>query len=213
MDVPESHIVDPVVIPKRAPAAAARGRATPIGREVLLGVRNRAPEALAAFFEAYFDRVFGLVYRLLGNRAGAEDVTQEVFYKVHRAAHRLDPDRDPMPWLAAIAHNACRDHWRSGAYRLGRRSASIEQQPALHGALAAATDIERDALGAERERLVQAAISELPEMLREPVILHDYQGLSHEDIAGILGIRHDAARKRYSRALTALGRRLRETLG
>jgi RNA polymerase sigma-70 factor, ECF subfamily len=83
----------------------------------------------------------------------------------------------------------------------------------VQGSLAAPTDPERDALAAERERLVQAAISELPEMLRVPVVLHDYQGLSHEEVAEILGIRHDAARKRYSRALAALGRRLRETLG
>jgi RNA polymerase sigma-70 factor, ECF subfamily len=197
----------------RASAEAALERPLAVRREVLVGVAAREPQALAAFFEAYFDRVFGLVYRLLGNRAEAEDVTQEVFYKVHRAAHRLDHERDPMPWLAAIAHNACRDHWRSGAYRLGRRSASIEQEPAMHGMLAASSDPEREALAAERERLVQAAISELPEMLRVPIVLHDYQGLSHEEVAEILGIRHDAARKRYSRALTALGKRLRETLG
>lgn len=213
MDVPQSHIADPAVIPERASGAAALERPLAVRREILMGVRAREPQALAAFFEAYFDRVFGLVYRLLGNRAAAEDVTQEVFYKVHRAAHRLDPERDPMPWLAAIAHNACRDHWRSGAYRLSRRSASIEEQPAVHGMLAAPSDPEREALATERERLVQAAISELPEALRVPVVLHDYQGLSHEEVAKILGIRHDAARKRYSRALTALGKRLRETLG
>jgi RNA polymerase sigma-70 factor (ECF subfamily) len=213
VDVPESHIAQPVVIPDEAPVARVRGSGPAVSRDILAGVQARAPEALAAFFEAYFDRVFGLVYRLLGNRAGAEDVTQEVFYKVQRAAHRLDPDRDPMPWLAAIAHNTCRDYWRSGAYRLGRRSASIEQEPAVQGSLAAATDPERDALAAEREALVQAAISELPEMLRVPVVLHDYQGLSHEEVAEILGIRHDAARKRYSRALKALGQRLRETMG
>jgi RNA polymerase sigma-70 factor (ECF subfamily) len=184
-----------------------------LSREILVRVRERDPEALATFFEAYFDRVFGLVYRLLGNRAGAEDVTQEVFYKVHRAAHRLDPERDPMPWLAAIAHNACRDHWRSGAYRMSRRSASIDQQPAVHAMLAAPGDPEREALALERERLVQAAIQELPEMLRVPIVLHEYQGLSHEEVADVLGIRHDAARKRYSRALATLGKRLRESLG
>jgi len=44
-------------------------------------------------------------------------------------------------------------------------------------------------------------------------VLHDYQGLSHESIASVLGIRHDAARKRYSRALAALAGKLRESLG
>src|SRR5262249_19639490 len=107
---------------------------------------------------------------------------------------------------------ACRDHWRSGAYRLTRRAASIDE-PVVQSSLTAARDPERDALASERERIVQAAISELPEMLRVPVVPPRFPGPRHEDVARILGIRHDAARKRYSRALTALGRRLRETLG
>jgi len=175
-------------------------------------VRRRDPAALTAFFEAYFDRVFGLVYRLLGDRAMTEDVTQEVFYKAYRAADRLDPERDPMPWLVTIAHNACRDLWRSSAYRMGRRSASIDGQPGIELALPARGNPEHDALAAERERLVQAAILELPEALRTPLLLHDYQGMSHEEIATALGIQHAAARKRYSRALAALGARLRETM-
>ena len=213
MDVPRSHIEAPRVIPVGASDISSSERFPALSRDILIGVRDREPAALATFFEAYFDRVFALVFRLLGNRPGAEDVTQEVFYKVHRAAHRLDPERDPMPWLAAIAHNACRDHWRSGAYRLDRRSASIEQQPAVSARLVARGDPEREALAAERESLVQAAILELPETLRASVVMHDYLNLSHEEVAEALGIRHDAARKRYSRALAALGQRLREKLG
>ena len=208
MDAPESQNALLPVITEWKPVSAPA-----LPRSVLEGVRRREPRALESFFEAYFDRVFGLVYRLLGNRAGAEDVTQEVFYKVHRAADRLDPARDPMPWLAAIAHNACRDYWRSSAYRLTKRSASLEAEPMLQATLAAPGNPERELLAAERERLVQQALMELPEMLRVPVVLHDYQGLSHESIAQVLGIRHDAARKRYSRALAALAARLRESLG
>ena len=88
----------------------------------LEGVRRRDPAALEAFFEAYFDRVFSIVARLLGNRAAAEDATQEVFLKIHRAAHTIDPARDPGPWVATIATNVCRDVWRSSPYRMGRRS-------------------------------------------------------------------------------------------
>jgi RNA polymerase sigma-70 factor (ECF subfamily) len=208
VDVPESQNAVLPVIDEGKPAAAPA-----LSRAVLEGVRRREPRALESFFEAYFDRVFGLVYRLLGNRAAAEDVTQEVFYKVHRAFDRLDPARDPMPWLATIAHNACRDYWRSSAYRLGRRSASLEAEPLLQGTLAAPGNPEREMLAQERERLVQQALMELPEALRAPVVLHDYQGLSHESIASVLGIRHDAARKRYSRALAALAGKLRERLG
>ncbi len=179
---------------------------------VLERVRSRDPEALAGFFEAYFDRVFSLVHRLLGDRTQAEDAVSEVFLKVHRAIDRLDPARDPMPWLVTIASNVCRDHWRSGAERM-RRAAMPVDDPAVRETLTAGTnDPERDFVRGERERAVQDAIAALPEDLRESVLLYDYSGLTHEEIAASLGITHDAARKRHSRALAALGKALRERL-
>ena len=177
-------------------------------------VRARDPEALAAFFERHFDRIYGLIYRLLGDRALAEDMTQEVFLKVHRAAHTIDPARDPMPWLVTIAHNACRDLWRSNAWKLTRRAASLDGDAPLAETLSRGTnDPERDALRNERERLVQEALGKLPETLRTAIVLHDYQGLGHDEIAAITGVNHAAVRKRYSRALAALGQLLKGTLG
>jgi len=177
-------------------------------------VRARDPEALAVFFERHFDRVYGLVYRLLGDRTLAEDMTQEVFLKVHRAAHTIDPARDPVPWLVTIAHNACRDLWRSNAWKLTRRAASLDGDSPLAETLSRGTnDPERDALRNERERLVQEALQKLPENLRTAIVLHDYQGLGHDEIAALTGVNHAAARKRYSRALAALAIILKGTLG
>jgi len=194
--------------------AGAPGMVPPLPREVLERVRQRDPEALGAFYDRYVDRVFALALRLLGNRAAAEDITAEVFLKVHRAAPQLDASRDPAPWLATIATNACRDLWRSGADRMQRRSDSLEDTAGLADRLGAGDDgPERDALARERERLVQQAITELPEPLRVAVVLHDYEGLDHLEVAKLTGIEHAAARKRYSRALEALGRKLKEKLG
>lgn len=213
-----THPAPPFVpVPDAPPSGGGNARATSepaLSREVLERVRDRDPEALGQFYDRYVDRVFGLALRLLGNRAAAEDITSEVFLKVHRAAAQLDASRDPGPWLAAIATNACRDLWRSGAHRLGRRSDSIEDTPGLAERLPGRGDEpERDTLARERQRLVQEAIAELPEALRVAVVLHDYEGLDHLEVAKITGIEHAAARKRYSRALDALGRKLKEKLG
>lgn len=177
-------------------------------------VRMRDPAALGAFFERYFDRVYGLVYRLLGDRTLAEDMTQEVFLKVHRAAHQIDPSRDPTPWLMTIAHNACRDLWRSNAWKLTRKSASLDGDSPLAETLSRGiNDPERDLLASESERLVREALLRLPEPLRVAIVMRDYQGLGHDEIAAITGVHHAAARKRYSRALAALARLLKDSLG
>ncbi len=172
-------------------------------------VRTRDPDALGQFYDRYLGLVFGLAWRLLGDRTRAEDVASEVFLKVHRAADRLDPKRDPAPWLTTITTNVCRDLWRSGAYRMSKRAADIDDPVAAAGLSSGRNDPEADALSSERERIVQQALLELPEPLRTAIVLHDYQDMDHREVAGVLNIAHDAARKRYSRALAALEQKLR----
>jgi RNA polymerase sigma-70 factor (ECF subfamily) len=175
----------------------------------LAGVRRRDPRALEEFFEAYFDRVYSLLRRLLKDPGLAQDAAQDVFLKIHRAAHQLDPDRDPGPWVMAIATNVCRDLWRSGAYRFLRRAASIEATPGLAESIPSrARGPEEDALASERARLVQEALGRLREPLREVVVLREYEGLGYDEIAEITGLNEAAVRKRYSRALRELARTL-----
>jgi RNA polymerase sigma-70 factor (ECF subfamily) len=178
----------------------------------LEGVRRRDPEALAAFFEQHFDRVYGLVYRLLGDRHSAQDAAQEVFLKLHRAAHTLDPRRDPGPWVTTITYNVCRDLWRSSAYRMSRKAVPLDDPSHGDGAFPSREDDpERELLAAERKEQVQTAIGKLPEPLRAVVVLREYEALSYERIAEITGTSPVAARKRYSRALAELGKLLENT--
>jgi RNA polymerase sigma-70 factor (ECF subfamily) len=176
-------------------------------------VRQGEPEALGRFFDRYFPYIYGLVLRLLGDVPQAEDVTQEVFVKIHRAIGGLDPQRDPSPWLTTIAYNACRDLWRSSSHRMSRDSSSFDERPELTNHMpAGGRDPEQSVLAKEREAIVQKAIESLPFQQREVVLLHDYQGLTHDQIAKVIGTSHAAVRKRYSRALSALGEILTERL-
>ena len=196
------------------PAPRSRGAVPPLDPAVLERVRNRDPEALGMLFERYFDAVYALAYRLLGERPAAEDAASEVFLKVYRAAHQLDANRDPAPWLMTIATNVCRDLWRSGAYRMSRRVAAALDEPAVEARLTSGVnEPERDTLARERDRLVHEALQQLPPQLRAAVVLHDWQGMSHQEIAAALGLEHAAARKRYSRALAALAKLLEGRLG
>lgn len=200
-----SHPAAPAVSGAVAPSAAATAG---LDRATLERVRAREPEALGIFYDRYMDLVYGLASRLLGNRTLAEDATSEVFLKVHRAADRLDSARDPAPWLVTITTNVCRDLWRSSAYRASRRAADVHD-PLVAASLSSGRDEpEQDAVRSERERIVQQALLELPAPLRESILLHDYQGLDHRQVADALHIAHDAARKRYSRALAALAKSL-----
>lgn len=212
-DTPHSHPAPPPVLGSEDVRPAGT-RIEPPERSVLERARQRDPQALEVFFEHYFEPVHAFAYRLLGDRAAAEDLSQEVFLKIYRALDQLDVERDPWPWLATIVHNACRDVWRSASYRMGRKSDSLEDDAARAERIPArGGNPEGVVLANERQRLVREAIERLPETLRETVLLYDYQGLNHLEVAQLLGIEHAAARKRYSRALDQLGKLLAESMG
>lgn len=182
-------------------------------RAHLEGVRRREPAALARFFEERIDQVYALAYRLLGSREAAEDVAQEVFLRVHRFADRLDPERDPGPWLRKVTANVCRDVWRSPAHRFTATAVPLdgEEHPAVTP-VSETPDPEMLAERSERNRRVAEAVAQLPEDLREVVILRDREGMRHEEIAEIVGASHAAVRKRYSRAIARLGELLKGVL-
>ena len=176
--------------------------------DVLDGVRRRDAQALGRFFDAAFPFVYRLAFRMMGNREAAEDLTQEVFLKVHRAADQLLVDRDPAPWLATITYNACRDARR----RAGARP-EVTTDATTIGDVRAAQDTPEDAMvRRERERVIQQALLELDEPSRAVVLLHNYSGMNHDEIAVALGMSHAAVRKRYSRGLKRLARIVRSRL-
>lgn len=170
------------------------------------------PEALGEFFDHYFDRVFGTVRRLTGGRDIAEDITQDVFLKVRRGIERLDLSRDPAPWLYTIAANACRDYRRSWSRKVSRRSVPLDDPVAAVALSSNTEDPEKTLLRAEEQRRLEKAIDRLPAPLRITVVLHDCEGLGHQQIAEITGVNYAATRKRHSRALLALADLLREDL-
>ena len=195
-DLPQSHRDDGVGnISSGSPLTAA----------VLEKVRQRDPQALAALFDHHFSRIYNLAHRLLGERTAAEDVTQEVFLRVHQAAHQLDTQRDPGPWLMTITANLCREQWRSREGKQGKKTASLDAKPEMAAALPnGGAGPDSKVMEADRDRFLGEAIDKLPEAMRLVVVLHDLQGMTHEEISEIVGDEAAAVRKRYSRALQKL---------
>jgi RNA polymerase sigma factor (sigma-70 family) len=184
-------------------------------RELLCGVRARDGAALEQFFDLFYDRIFGHVARLVGDVHQAEDVTHDVFLHLHRQAGRLDPDRDPTPWVFTVATNRVRDHWRSRAHREKRRHVVLADAQ-LESIASGRAGPQEDADRADEARIVQMALAELAPADREIILLREFEELDTAAIAVILGARTDAVRQRHSRAVARLGaiyRRLTDQAG
>lgn len=195
--------------PRPTAAARAPRGAPPLDRAVREGLRERRPEALAAFHEAYFERIYGYVRRLVRDEHLAEDLTQDVLMHLYRAFPGYDPARDLRPWVFTIATNKLRDFWQSRRFQDERGKVSLDDE---HAEPLAPQEPRRGPRGeleaGELAGAVAEAIERLPEALRLPFWLRWHEELSFADIAAQLGRSEVAVRKRYSRALAELRRLL-----
>lgn len=203
----------PMRDPSGADASQTESAAGRLSRRTIEAVKRRDSVALGEFFDAHFDRLFGYAYRLLGDRSAAEEVTQDLFLKVYKAAHRIDPERDPGPWMMTIARNACREYWRKRGRRVEGHARSLDADPMLKETTTnGRADPERAAISSQRANLLQRALMKLREPFRSVVVLYDIEGMTHKEIAGLLKTTPAAVRKRYSRALSQLRNHLRGAL-
>ena len=137
-------------------------------------------EAERALYDAHVDRVFRLAFRLAGDPDLAQDFTQETFIRAFQRLGQFRGDASLATWLHTIATSVSLNGMRS-VTRIRARSTSIDDAGELPspGAKCAPHDL--------REKL-HGAIDALSIKLRPVFVMHDVEGYTHEEIAGVLGI-------------------------
>lgn len=179
-------------------------------------LQAREPAALELFYEVYFDRIFGYVRRMLRDEHLGEDVTQDIFMHIQRSLPSYDPSRELRPWVFTIATNKVRDFWRSRRFRDSQRELSAQDEEGGSFAITPPVSPHRGpeaVLSAnEVSEQVSQAIAELPEIMRTTLVLRYYEELSFEAIGEMVDRNETAVRKRYSRALEELRKRLSKTM-
>lgn len=147
--------------------------------------------------------VRGILLRMVRDPALADDLVQEAFLRAQRAMATMRGEAEPGTWLAAIALNVARDHFR--AAKRHPQGAQLEEAEAV-----ASTDApEREVLQAEMSGCILGHVTRLPERQRNAVLLHHFGGLGHGEIASTLGVSEGNARVILHRGLASL----RESLG
>jgi len=139
-----------------------------------------------------------VVRRRIFDPTAAEDVVQNVFVSVHRARHTYRSERPFMPWLNAIARNACVDAMRERGRR-GERELSLEVKGVPEPAVEA-TELDDDALDPK----LRNALAQIPDTQREAVLLIHVADLSVAEAATRAGVSKSALKVRAHRGYRAL---------
>jgi RNA polymerase sigma-70 factor (ECF subfamily) len=162
-------------------------------------------EAFGVLVERYKGKVFSLEYGFTRDRTIADDLAQEVLIKAYFSLPKFKAKSEFGTWLYRIAVNHAKDFLRKNKGR--KKEISIEDV-GEQTLTAENKSPEEKRVEEERRKIVQAALARLPEKYRVILTLRDIDGLSYEDISGILKLSPGTVDSRLHRAR----RRLREKL-
>ena len=167
--------------------------------------------ALESLITRYERDLFFFLLRFVNDRAAADDLFQETFLQVHKSAHTFDAEKRFKPWLFTIAANKARDHLRRN-----KRHRALPLDAKVGGAAAEGASfvdlMEADlpdpgqvALDGEVAAMVRDAVAEMPDHLREVLVLAYFEKLAYKEIASMLGIPLGTVKSRLHAAVNAFG--------
>jgi RNA polymerase sigma-70 factor (ECF subfamily) len=158
-------------------------------------------QALESVYRAFEGPVYSLARRLCRSTEDAEDIVQETFVEVLRSIHRYRGEGPLVAWIKKVA--ASKALMRIRKHRKEQFDQPIEESE--QGPLP-----DTGSLGGRPERGVhsrvdlESALGRLSETSRAVVWLHDVEGYTHEEIAGMMGKTVSFSKSQLARAHTRL---------
>ena len=171
--------------------------------DLVLRSKKGEMNAFGKLVNRYQSLVINFCYKMLGNREDAEDIAQETFLRAFAAIGRFQPRAKFSTWLLTIAKNLTLNFIRNERRRIRGVDAvgsSDETVPVIDLAPSGNPGPDSVALQNERARYVRGALKELSDTHRTIIVLRDFEGMTYEEIAEIMGCRKGTVKSRLSRA-------------
>ena len=179
-------------------------------------VQRGDKKAFELLVSKYQRKLMRLVSRLVYDHAEAEDVVQEAFIKAYRALPNFRGEAAFYTWLYRIGINTAKNY----LVTQGRRAPTstdndVEEAEGFSDADGLRDINTPESLLASKQiaATVNAAMSSLPEELRNAITLREIEGLSYDEIAEVMLCPIGTVRSRIFRAREAIAERLRPILG
>jgi RNA polymerase sigma-70 factor, ECF subfamily len=186
-----------------------------VDQQLVARAQHGDQQAFGLLVSKYQRKLIRLLSRLIRDPAEVEDVAQETFIKAYRALPSFRGDSAFYTWLYRIGINAAKNFLASQSRRAPTQTQfdSEEAEGFEDGDLLRDINTpERLLLSKQIGETVNTAIEALPEELRTAIMLREIEGLSYEEIAGIMNCPIGTVRSRIFRAREAVAEKLRPLL-
>ena len=171
--------------------------------ELIRQSQSGSLEAFEQLYNLYKKKVYGLAFNLTRDHQTAEDLVQDIFMKIFSAINDIDrPELFPA-WVYRVALNTCYSHLR-------REKTYDEKLEGLAPAGEGLADDTFDSRQDDLSRAVNEALARLPEKLMTVFLLHELDGLTHEEIAAVLGCQPGTSKSQLFKARMKLRKILKK---
>jgi len=155
-------------------------------------------EAYGILVRRYEQKLFSIAYGMTLDREDALEIVQEVFLKVYRKIHAFRGDSALQTWLHRITVNQCLNWKRKWKRRFKWHHQPLDSDESDDDRLLGSEDDGPEVLyqKKEMEELFKKNLAELPEDTRVVFVLKEVEGLSYDEIAGILKIKRGTVSSR-----------------
>ena len=169
-------------------------------------------QAFAAAAMQYAPQLYNAALRMTRNRADAEDLVQETYLRAYRSYATFEAGTNLRAWLFRILTNTFINAYRAKQRRPQETDLGDMEDLYLYRRIGqvnpASVSAEDQLLDLFTDDEVKAALEELPEAFRLPVLLADVEEFSYKEIAEMLDIPIGTVMSRLHRGRKAMHKRL-----
>lgn len=175
-------------------------------------IRENRPEAVDRALALLQNTVYSFSMKVCGHPEDAEDTMQDVLVKLLPYLPKFEDPQALSVWLYKVARNRCLMNRRGLKNTPGKHVSLDELMPSqyeLHDLIASQDpNPETNVLRDERDQRLREAVLKVAPIYRMVLVLHDMEGLSTAEVAGVTGLREGTVRVRLHRARLMLRQHL-----
>ena len=182
----------------------------PTDHQLVLRVQKGDKRAFDLLVLKYQYKLQAIVGRFIRDTDEVADVTQEAFIKAYKALPKFRGDSQFYTWLYRIAINTAKNYLVSRSRRPVNTDIDVEdaEQFANNDKLIDQASPESSMMTDELAEIIKNSLNALPEDLRTALTLREFEGMSYEDIAAVMGCPVGTVRSRIFRAREFLDERV-----